>query len=154
MIKANVYMPIVNKINKRSGILKLDLSQKIKHGFKKESIRIKNGYAFCSNHGEYVHRVITGCSFKIVDHKNKDKLDCRECNLRESDYSLNKANSKPHNSRKYKGVRKSWSRFRSTIVKDGKQIHLGMYDTEEEAAVAYNDAALKIYGNHAELNNV
>lgn len=148
-----VYLPVVNKINKQSGIVKMNLIDKIGSGIKKSEIRIKNGYPFSIKWKDYLHRIVLD-DCKLVDHINKNKMDCSRLNLRESNYSLNKANSKPHNDRKYKGVRKSWSRYRATIVFDGKQVHLGMHDSEICAARAYNIAATKYYGEHAELNNV
>lgn len=148
-----VFIPVVNKINKQSGIVKLDLIDYVQLNIKKSELRIKNGYAFSMLWKDYLHRLVLD-ECLIVDHKNKNRLDCTRLNLRKSDYQLNKANSKPHNDRKYKGVRKSWSKFRATIVVDGKQIHLGTHNTEKEAALAYNKAALKYYGEHSELNNV
>jgi hypothetical protein len=148
-----VFVPIKNKLNRKSGVLKIFYDDYIKYDVA-NNVRINNGYAFHKKHKKYLHRIITNEKYKIVDHINKDKLDCRRSNLRESTYQLNKANSKPHKNRKYKGVRKSWNKYRATIVVDGNQIHLGMHNSEEEAAMAYNVAALKYYGEHAEVNNV
>lgn len=148
-----VFIPVVNKINKHSGVVSLNLSDQIDLKIESSKLRIKNGYAFSNIHNEYLHRVIMP-DCVIVDHKDKNKLNCNRENLRESDYRLNKANSKAHLDRKYKGVRKSWSKYRSTIVLGGKQKHLGMYTNEIDAAVAYNVAAAKYFGEHAELNNV
>jgi hypothetical protein len=148
-----VFIPVVNKINKQSGVVVLRLIDQIDLQIKSDKLRIKNGYAFSSIHNEYLHRLVMPDCL-IVDHKDKNKLNCDINNLRESNYSLNKANSKAHLNRKYKGVRKSWSKYRSTIVFNGKQIHLGMFDSEIDAAVAYNNAAVKYFGEHSELNNV
>lgn len=149
-----VHIPIVNTINKKSGVLVCDHDDYLKYDLKKQNLRLKNSYAFHKKLNDYVHRIVTNKEYKVVDHINKNRMDCRKKNLRKSNYQLNKANSKAHKKRKFKGVRKSWSKFRSTIVFNGKQIHLGMYPTELEAAKAYNDAALKYFGSHAELNDV
>jgi len=56
----------------------------------------------------------------------------------------------------YKGVvqDKSSGRWRAKIKANGVVRHLGIYDTAEEAAVAYNWAARELYGEGAILNNV
>jgi len=149
-----VFIPITNKINKKTGVLKVDYNDYIKYDLKSENLRIKNTYAFHRLENKFVHRLVLNENCEIVDHVNKIRLDCTFKNLRKSSYQLNKANSKPHKNRKYKGVRKSWSKYRSTIVLNGKQIHLGMYKNEKDAAIAYNEAAAKYFGKHAELNNV
>lgn len=37
---------------------------------------------------------------------------------------------------------------------DYKQLYLGRFSTEEEAAIAYNEKAVEIYGENANLNKV
>jgi len=57
---------------------------------------------------------------------------------------------------KYVGVSKTTRSktkpFRSWISINNKYIHLGVYPTEVEAAIAYNNAALKYFGENARLN--
>lgn len=43
-------------------------------------------------------------------------------------------------------------RWCSYINKSGKKYCLGTYDTEQQAALAYNDMAVKLYGENAKLN--
>lgn len=54
----------------------------------------------------------------------------------------------------YKGVTETqWKGvWRVRIMKDGVHIHLGYFENIEQAAVAYNDAALKHFGEFACLN--
>lgn len=97
----------------------------------------------------------------LVDHINNDKLDCRRSNLRLATRSDNEANKKKRRgktSSKYKGVslmknikKKPW---RATLTFEKKQIALGTFATEREAAIAYNTAALENYGEFAYINEI
>ena len=92
----------------------------------------------------------------IVDHINGNKLDNRLINLRFVSYKENKRNSKGKNiaTSKYKGV--SWDSSRnkwiSSIQYNGKTYHIGRFDNEEECAKAYDNEAIKKYGQYAKLN--
>jgi hypothetical protein len=97
----------------------------------------------------------------LVDHINGDGLDNRRMNLRLANHSQNAANRcKPQRSRstsRYKGVffeasGKRKKRWRALIKVDGQTIHLGSYSEEIEAAVAYDIAAKKHFGEFAKLN--
>jgi hypothetical protein len=97
----------------------------------------------------------------LVDHINGDKLDNRRDNLRLATRSDNEANKKKRRTQsggattsRYKGVNKpkGRKRWRSTITFQHRQIALGMFDTEREAAEAYNKAALMYYGEFAYIN--
>ena len=93
---------------------------------------------------------------EVVDHKNNDTLDCRKENLIVSSYqenAMNKSKTKHHRSSKYKGVTKMPNgKWKAHIGMDDKDIHLGYFDTEEEAAHAYDDAAREKFGDRAKLN--
>ena len=54
----------------------------------------------------------------------------------------------------YKGVRGYGNndKWVARISVDGKSKHIGVYDTEEEAALAYNEAAKQLRGEFARLN--
>jgi group I intron endonuclease len=45
-------------------------------------------------------------------------------------------------------------KWRSFVSKDGKQVHLGYFDSEEEAALAYNIKAIEYYGKETRLNKI
>ena len=93
-----------------------------------------------------------------IDHINNIRDDNRIVNLREATRRENHGNRKvlEGGSSKYKGV--SWyKRYCNWIAKikiNYKQIHLGYYTTEEEAALAYNKAALEHFGEYAKINDV
>lgn len=96
-----------------------------------------------------------------VDHVNGDKLDNRKCNLRVCTHKQNLRNQKKHRNgaASYKGVsgRATASgrvRYRATITVDYRQLCLGTFATELEAAVAYNAAALEHHGEFARLNEL
>ena len=91
-----------------------------------------------------------------IDHINNVKDDNRIVNLREATGFQNQANQKPQvgKTSKYKGV--CWSKqcckWRAYIKVNYKTIHLGYYHNEEDAALAYNKAALEIFGEFAKIN--
>lgn len=91
-----------------------------------------------------------------VDHKDGNGLDCRARNLRRGAGSLNCANQRKRRrpaSSQYKGVsRRPYNRWQGQIQVSGKRTHLGYFATEEQAAVAYDKAALVLWGEYAHLN--
>jgi hypothetical protein len=55
----------------------------------------------------------------------------------------------------YRGVTRTTSKqlpWRAALGYRGARYYLGMFATELEAAKAYNDAALRIIGDHAVIN--
>ena len=88
-----------------------------------------------------------------VDHINGDGLDNRKCNLRLCTRSQNGANR--HKVRgNFKGV--CWysrcNKWGASICHDRKRYHLGYFDKELEAAKAYDDKAIELFGEFARLN--
>lgn len=105
----------------------------------------------------YLHRVIMNAPPGVeVDHINGDTLDNRRCNLRLCMRRENGRNQKPQMGRssQYKGVswRKQCQKWSAQIKVDGKQIHLGLFNEEVEAARAYDQAARELHGEFARLN--
>jgi hypothetical protein len=110
----------------------------------------------------YMHRVIMKAEEgQIVDHKSRHTLDNRRNNLRVADGRQSNANRGKHrraNTRsKYKGVYRPSgcvNRWAALITVDNRGIRLGNFNTEIEAARAYDAAAKKHFGQFAALNFV
>jgi len=91
-----------------------------------------------------------------VDHINRNTLDCTKANLRVVTASDNKCNSGiyKNNTSGYKGVHPHRNKWRARIRKNGEIVHLGIFAHAEDAAIAYNQAALKLHGTCASLNKI
>jgi hypothetical protein len=92
----------------------------------------------------------------LTDHINHILLDNRKCNLRPASYSQNGRNrvSNKNSSSIFKGVHwsKKDNKWKASIKLFGKQTHLGYFSLEEEAAKAYDQAAIGLYGEFAKTN--
>jgi hypothetical protein len=93
---------------------------------------------------------------QIIDHIDGNPLNNSRSNLRITTQSGNMKNQNLHKDSKsgYKGVSFQSGKYRAYIVLDYKQIHLGRFDSKEEAARAYNAAAIKYHGEYAKLNKI
>ena len=107
-----------------------------------------------------MHRYIMNApKGKVVDHINHNTLDNRKKNLRIASIGQNLRNQqkiKKKASSKYKGV--SWDKksrkWSVRIVYKNKQIYLGAFHSEIEAAKAYNRGAKKYHKEFAFLNKI
>jgi hypothetical protein len=133
-----------------------------KEAFTSES----DGYRVSSVAGKMLkaHRVAWAIHYgewpsAMIDHINRDRSDNRIANLRDVTREGNNRNfpSAAGSSSQYLGVYKSgrankpWA---ASIKPDHKTVGLGRFRTEREAALAYNQAALSYFGEHASLNDV
>jgi len=93
----------------------------------------------------------------LCDHINHDGLDNRRCNLRICTYSQNLWNQRLQGGTSvYKGVyfdkrRNKWQAYITPKPK-GERQHLGRFAKEIDAALAYDNAAAKFFGEFARLN--
>lgn len=103
----------------------------------------------------YVHRIIylmhTGHMPEMVDHINTIRTDNRIDNLRAATRSQNNANAKirKDNSSGIKGVAMHKGKWRARITVNKKQIHLGYFDTAEEAERCVDMARKTHHGQFA-----
>lgn len=90
-----------------------------------------------------------------IDHINGDTTDNRICNLRDATNQQNQYNSKVINkSSKFKGVHfeSFTNKWKVQIRINKKQVTIGRYKTEVEAAKAYDSKAKEVFGEFARLN--
>lgn len=104
-----------------------------------------------------LHRFILNALPKtLVMHRNGNGLDCRKVNLCFGDRHKNGASfrRKQGVTSVFRGVSRNIGRkpWQAGIMVKGKKINLGRYDTEIEAASAYNNAATKHFGEFAAPN--
>jgi hypothetical protein len=121
------------------------------------------GYAVrgdSSKHCIYMHRVVAeraGLNIDLtVDHIDGDRLNNLRSNLRSATWSQNLANRPKYrnNTTACKGVflDKRDGKYGARIRSEKKAHWLGRFSTAEEAASAYNRAAIDLFGEFAYLN--
>jgi hypothetical protein len=119
------------------------------------------GYLHVAMNGRFIllHRLavflLTGELPKQVDHANRDRRCNSWHNLRAADAQRNAGNSglASHNTSGFKGVsyQTKSGKWHAQIKINGKQTYLGRRDTPEEAAVLYEAAARKHFGEFAHV---
>jgi len=101
-----------------------------------------NGYVHNRNLELYAHRFIMNPPNDLmIDHKDHDKTNNRKSNLRIVTQQENNQNTIAKGYCWYKQTNK----WKASITVNGKYKHLGYYDTEKEARVAYLEAKKKYH---------
>ena len=122
----------------------------------------KNGYLqvdLCNNEGRktvYIHKLVAKAFIDnpenkpIIDHIDNDKTNNKVSNLRYATVKENSWNAKlsKKNTTGYKGVvfNKKANKYVSYICENGKNKHLGIFKTIEEAKAARQKKALELFG--------
>lgn len=101
------------------------------------------------------HKIIN--NDEHVDHINLVKLDNRKMNLRPATIQQNNRNrgKSSKNTGLFKGVTKSNNKknpYKASIWVDNKRMHLGCFTFEIDAALAYDNAAIKHHKDFANIN--
>lgn len=103
-----------------------------------------------------MHSLLSG--YSLTDHENGDGLDNRTCNLREANTGSNRMNAaKACGASRFKGVSRNPGTgrpWKASIKEPGRRVHLGYFDDEVEAAMAYDTAAVEAFGNFARTNRM
>lgn len=103
-----------------------------------------------------MHRLIMGFPKHQVDHIDGDGLNNQRSNLRPANNSTNQMNKgkSRRNSSCFKGVswRSSSRKWQASICKNKKQKYLGEFRTALSAALSYDDAATRLFGEFARIN--
>ena len=103
-----------------------------------------------NNRVVYLHRFILGDVAGVIDHINGWNRDNRRCNLRVTTPQGNARNKISKNKYGVNGIRKTPKcKYQARITVDYKYIHIGTYETLEEAVAARKDAEKRYFGEYA-----
>lgn len=89
---------------------------------------------------------------KDLDHRDRNRKNNAIANLRPCGMSENLANAKraTNNTSGHKGVYRSRKKWRAAIGVNGASVHIGQYNTIDEAIAARRSFAVAMYGEFAE----
>jgi hypothetical protein len=127
-----------------------------------------NNYAIATKvidnirHSKRMHRVIMRVTDPsiIIDHINHNGLDNRKSNLRRCTFAENvkHTSSRIGSNSAFLGVsfkkQRTFKMYVAQIQCDKKKFHIGYFDTDIEAALAYNKRAKELFGEFANLNQI
>ncbi len=107
----------------------------------------------------FMHRELIAANDDWVDHIDWNRLNNSRANLRLCTPSQNHMNTRPRKNKvtsSFKGVNliPSSGKWRAKITAKGKFFHVGCFNTEIEAARAYDAMSVKLHGEFASPNNI
>ena len=120
-----------------------------------------NGYVELSVDGRVyrAHRLAWFYAYGVwpsgkLDHWDLNKTNNAIGNLRDATQSQNGGNNRmrKHNSLGFKGVTRHGDKFKAAVMINRKRIHLGVFETPEQAAEVYDTAAIQHFGKFALTN--
>lgn len=125
------------------------------------AIKSVSGYTFYAGRKDHNHKTvlmhhhILGSTIQ-TDHKNSIGTDNQRHNLRQCTSHQNQGNQilRMGGTSKYKGVHRAKNRWCAQISVNGRRTYIGIFKSEEDAAVAYNNKAKELFGSFARLNEV
>jgi hypothetical protein len=111
--------------------------------------------AFIDGKRTYLHRFLLKPQGKMtVDHIDGNRLNNCRSNLRLATRTENNRNRPPSKNKKFKGVfaQRNGYGFMARIVVNKRPVYLGNFKMPEDAALAYDIAASREFGEFANLN--
>ena len=107
-----------------------------------------------------MHRFVLGLTDSKIfcDHKDHNSLNNQKENLRIVNNAQNICNSRSRRNSVSKFLGVCWhyknKKWIAQITKDYKNKYIGSFDDEIQAAIAYNQEAVKLHGEFANLNTL
>lgn len=147
--------------NRYTFVSNIDYDIVSKHNWSVNSCNYVSCYAYVNGKRTFLtlHKLIMNTPYGMeVDHINGNRFDNRRSNLRLCTHSQNCVNRKskiePKSGFRGVGFHYGTNKWRAVIKVNQKKISLGLYFAKEEAARAYNLAALRYFGEFAWLNPI
>lgn len=106
----------------------------------------------------YLHRFLTNAhAGQEVNHKDGNGLNCCRRNMELCEPKHNRwafQRKNPNSTSRFRGVSydKITGRWIAQICKNRRAIRIGRFDSEEQAAIARDEMAKKLFGRFAQLN--